>query len=168
MASLFSSFQRWVSRWLNAGMGSLGVSSPGIGSPGMGSLGMGRAVVGLCLVLCLVLSGCSGGNTAMTGNYVEDTVAVANSLLSTISLAASDPGRSEAETEARSLIMDYMARYRPRQAVNGLGSFTTMQTALNSLAGHYTNYPNRPLPDALKERIGKELKKAEANVVRGA
>jgi len=163
MASLFSSFQRWVFRWLNAGMGSLG-----IGSLGIGSLAMGRAVVGLCLVLCLVLSGCSGANTAMTGNYVEDTVAVANALLSTISLAASDPGRSDSETEARSLIKDYMARYRPRQAVNGLGSFTTMQTALNSLAGHYTNYPNRPLPDALKDRIGKELKKAEANVVRGA
>jgi photosystem II Psb27 protein len=158
MASLFSSFQRWVSRWFNAGMG----------SPGKAASGMGRAVVGLCLGLCLLLSGCSGANTAMTGNYVEDTVAVANSLLSTISLAASDPGRSEAETEARSLIKDYMARYRPRQSVNGLASFTTMQTALNSLAGHYTNYPNRPVPDALRERVGKELKKAEANVVRGA
>jgi photosystem II Psb27 protein len=43
-----------------------------------------------------------------------------------------------------------------------------MQTAINSLAGHYTNYPNRPLPDALKERIAKELKKAETNATRGA
>jgi photosystem II Psb27 protein len=62
----------------------------------------------------------------------------------------------------------YVARYRPRSAINGLGSFTTMQTAVNSLAGHYTNYPNRPLPDALKERLTKELKKAEVNVTRGA
>jgi photosystem II Psb27 protein len=43
-----------------------------------------------------------------------------------------------------------------------------MQTAVNSLAGHYTNYPNRPLPDALKERLTKELKKAEVNATRGA
>ena len=43
-----------------------------------------------------------------------------------------------------------------------------MQTALNSLAGHYTNYPNRPVPEALRNRINKELKKAERNVVRGA
>jgi photosystem II Psb27 protein len=49
-----------------------------------------------------------------------------------------------------------------------LASFTTMQTALNSLAGHYTNYPNRPVPEALRDRLTKELKKAEANVVRGA
>jgi photosystem II Psb27 protein len=43
-----------------------------------------------------------------------------------------------------------------------------MQTALNSLAGHYTNYPNRPVPDALRDRVAKELKKAETGVVRGA
>ena len=60
-----------------------------------------------------------------------------------------------------------MARYRPRRDVNGLGSFTTMQTALNSLAGHYTNYANRPLPDALRSRLEKELKRAETSVVRG-
>jgi photosystem II Psb27 protein len=95
-------------------------------------------------------------------------VAVADSLLSTIALGADDPARAEAEIEARSLSNGYVARYRPRSSVNGLGSFTTMQTAINSMAGHYTNYPNRPLPEALKERIAKELKKAETNATRGA
>ena len=61
-----------------------------------------------------------------------------------------------------------MARYRPRSQVNGLSSFTTMQTALNSLAGHYANYPNRPLPDALRDRLSKELQKAETGAARGA
>ncbi|MDA0728026.1 MAG: photosystem II protein Psb27, partial [Cyanobacteria bacterium] len=89
-------------------------------------------------------------------------------LMATIAIAADDPGRSEAETSARALINDYMARYRPQAKFNGLASFTTMQTALNSLAGHYANYPNRPVPDALKERLNKELKKAETGVVRGA
>ena len=95
-------------------------------------------------------------------------MAVADSLLSTIALGADDPARAEAEIEARSLSNGYVARYRPRSSVNGLGSFTTMQTAINSMAGHYTNYPNRPLPEALKERIAKELKKAETNATRGA
>lgn len=93
---------------------------------------------------------------------------MADSLLSTIALGADDPARAEAEIEARSLSNGYVARYRPRSSVNGLGSFTTMQTAINSMAGHYTNYPNRPLPEALKERIAKELKKAETNATRGA
>lgn len=127
-----------------------------------------RLAIALVLCLSLALTACSSASGGLTGNYVDDTVAVADSLLATINLAADDPGRSESETQARSLINGYMARYRPRSAVNGLGSFTTMQTALNSLAGHYTNYPNRPVPDALKERLTKELKKAETTVVRGA
>jgi len=126
------------------------------------------AVLAVCLCLSLMLTACSGSGGPLTGNYVEDTMAVADTLLATMALPSDDPGRSEAETEARSLINDYMARYRPRPQVNGLASFTTMQTALNSLAGHYANYPNRPVPDALRERVSKELKKAETGVVRGA
>jgi photosystem II Psb27 protein len=127
-----------------------------------------RVLIALCLGCVLLLSACGTSANGLTGNYVEDTVAVADSLLSTISLASDDPGRPEAETQARALMSDYMARYRPRSAVNGLSSFTTMQTALNSLAGHYANYPNRPLGEALQSRLSKELKKAETSVVRGA
>ncbi|TVS02932.1 MAG: photosystem II protein Psb27 [Cyanobium sp. PLM2.Bin73] len=137
------SLQRWRERW-------------------------GRTLAALALVGCLLLGACSASSSSLSGNYVDDTVAVADSLIATITLAADDPGRSEAETEARSLINDYMARYRPRAAVNGLASFTTMQTAVNSLAGHYANYPNRPLPEALRERLTKELQKAERSVTRGA
>ena len=126
------------------------------------------AVVAVCLCLSLLLTACSGNSGPLTGNYVEDTVAVADTLLATISLPADDPGRSDAETQARALINNYMSRYRPQPKVNGLASFTTMQTALNSLAGHYANYPNRPVPDALKDRLSTELKKAETGVVRGA
>lgn len=120
----------------------------------------------LSLWLGLSLSACSS-SSLLSGNYVNDTVKVAQVLESAIALAADDPGRSEAETQVRALINDYTARYRPRDGVNGLASFTTMQTALNSLAGHYANYPNRPLPEALRSRIDKELRQAEAGVVRG-
>ncbi|MFM2079968.1 MAG: photosystem protein Psb27 [Cyanobacteriota bacterium] len=126
------------------------------------------AVVAVCLCVSLLLTACSGSTGPLTGNYVEDTVTTADSLLSTIALSADDPGRAEAETQARTLINDYMARYRPKSQVNGLASFTTMQTALNSLAGHYANYPNRPVPDALRDRLTKELRKAETGVTRGA
>jgi len=124
------------------------------------------AVVAICLSLSLLLTACSGSSGPISGNYVEDTIATADSLLATIALSSDD--RAEAETQARTLINDYMARYRPQRQVNGLASFTTMQTALNSLAGHYANYPNRPVPDALRERVSKELKKAETGVSRGA
>ena len=104
----------------------------------------------VCLGLCLMLSACSGaGASTLSGDYVEDTVAVVHTLQSTIALEQSAEGRAEAEAAATALIDDYMSRYRPRPQVNGLSSFTTMQTALNSLAGHYKTYANRPLPDAL-------------------
>ena len=125
-------------------------------------------MVAVCLCLSLLLTACSGSGGPLTGNYVEDTVTTADSLLATIGLAADDPGRSEAETQARALINDYMSRYRPQQQVNGLASFTTMQTAVNSLAGHYANYPNRPVPEALRDRVSKELRKAETGATRGA
>ena len=88
----------------------------------------------VCLGLCLMLSACSGaGASTLSGDYVEDTVAVVHTLQSTIALEQSAEGRAEAEAAATALIDDYMSRYRPRPQVNGLSSFTTMQTALNSL-----------------------------------
>jgi len=129
---------------------------------------LGRSLLAICLGLSLLLSACSDSTTGLSGNYVDDTVAVADTLLGTIALSADDPARGEAENQAKALMNDYVARYRPRSAVNGLSSFTTMQTALNSLAGHYANYPNRPLNQELQSRLTKELKKAENNAVRGA
>lgn len=124
-------------------------------------------VLSLALIVCLGLSACSG-NGLLSGNYVEDTATVTQSLLNTIALPADDPGAPEAISQSRALINDYMARYRPRASVNGLSSFTTMQTALNSLASHYTAYSNRPLPDLLRNRVRKELEQAAASASKGA
>ena len=127
-----------------------------------------RALAALGLCLCLALGACASAPGGLSGNYVDDTVQVAQSLLTTIAIPQDDPGHPAAEGEARQLISAYMARYRSRRDVSGLNSFTTMQTALNSLAGHYANYANRPLPDALRTRLEKELKRAASGVTRGA
>ena len=123
--------------------------------------------ISLLLTACSAVGGASS-DTRLSGNYVDDTVQVTKLLQTTIAIPQEAEGRTEAEMEARSLINDYMSRYRPRREVNGLASFTTMQTALNSLAGHYATYTNRPLPDALQQRISKELAKAERSAVRGS
>jgi photosystem II Psb27 protein len=129
---------------------------------------LARAAMAACLCLSLLLGGCGTDSYGLTGDYVSDTVAVADALIATVTISSDDPDRSTAESRARGLINDYMARYRPQRAVNGLGSFTTMQTALNSIAGHSANYPNRPVPDALRDRVSKELKKASSSATRGA
>jgi hypothetical protein len=39
---------------------------------------------------------------------------------------------------------------------------------LNSLASHYATTTKRPLPDALRSRVRKELEQAATNATRGA
>ena len=126
-----------------------------------------NVTLALCLGLALLVTACGNESSTLTGDYVQDTVAVAHSIHDTLALPQDAANRQEAEGEARDLITEYVSRYRARPKVNGLSSFTTMQTALNSLAGHYNNYTNRPVPDALRARIDKELGKAEKAAVRG-
>ena len=103
---------------------------------------------------------------SMSGDFVKDTVSVADSLKETIGMSDDNENLSEAKEEALGLITAYISRYRNRPQVNSSSSFTTMQTALNAMAGHYKTFSNRPLPEKLKERLNKELTRAEKIVVK--
>ena len=102
----------------------------------------------------------------MTGDYTKDTVSVVKTLKGVIETPKDAPNKEEVREEALSVITDYISRYRNRGMVNTTQSFTTMQTALNAMAGHYKNFATRPLPDNLKERLNKELSIAEKMVLR--
>ncbi len=121
------------------------------------------------LVAVIGLSGCSTGTSGqLTGSYQEDTLMLVNSLRTAIELPNDDPSKAEAQADAKLLINDFASRYRRDPKVENLSSFTTMRTALNAIAGHYSSYPNRPLPDKLKTRVEQELKQVEAALRRGA
>jgi len=126
---------------------------------------MVRAALAICLGFYLIFfqftSAVNAARTFMTGDFAKDTIAVSSILKETITLPKEDIGLSEAEEEAVFLISDYISRYRNRSQVNTSTTFTTMQTALNALAGHYKTFANRPVPENLKERLNKELSKAE-------
>lgn len=120
------------------------------------------------LVAVIGLTGCSAGTSGMmTGDYRQDTLMLIDSLRTSIELPQDDPTKPEAQAAAKMLINDFASRYRRDPAVENLNSFTTMRTALNAIAGHYTSYPNRPLPEKLKVRINKELQQVEAALNRG-
>lgn len=126
----------------------------------------------LALLLAVVLSISITGpalafGSSMTGNYGDDTRAVITGLREAIVLPKDAPEKAAAQAKARGLINDFVARYRRDSKAGGLASYTTMQTALNSLAGHYSAYPNRPIPDKLKDRLEREFKQAEAALNRG-
>ena len=108
----------------------------------------------------------AAGRTSMSGDYVKDTINVVNTLKQEVILAETDQEQTMSDEEKVFLVTDYISRYRNRSQINKTVSFTTMQTALNGLAGHYKTFPNRPVPNSLKNRLDQELSKAEDLVLK--
>ena len=124
-------------------------------------------IVALSLVIVIGLMGCGSSPAGLTGNYSQDTATVLNNLKTAIELTKESPDQKEVVTLARQQISDYVSRYRRNDKTGGLRSFTTMQTALNALAGYYSSYGIRPLPDKLKKRLREEFKQVEIALKRG-
>lgn len=127
-------------------------------------------LIALVLIASIGLTGCNSAGVSgqLTGEYRQDTLTLIDSLRTAINLPDDDPSKPEAEAEARELINDFASRYRRDSSVANLSSFTTIRTALNALAGHYSSYPNRPVPDKLKKRLEQEFSRVEAALRREA
>lgn len=127
-------------------------------------------LLALVLVVVVSLMGCSSSSsvTGLTGNYREDTAALLQSMRAAIELPQDAPEKTAVQEEARQKINDFASRYRRDSSVMTLSSFTTMRTALNSLAGHYSSYPNRPLPQKLKTRLEQEFRQVEGALNRNS
>ncbi len=125
----------------------------------------------LMLVAVIGLTGCSAvgpTNGSLTGNYTDDTVALIDSLRDSIAIPKDTPNKVELQNQAKQRMNDFAARYRRDSSISNLSSFATMRTALNALAGHYSAYPSRPVPQKLQDRLEQEFKQVEAALSRGA
>ncbi len=124
----------------------------------------------LALAMIIGFTGASAANAStsvgVTGNYRDDTLALISSLRTALELPDGTAEKSAAQSDARLLINDFASRYRRDGGLIKLSSFTTMRTALNSLAGHYSSYPNRPVPEKLKTRLEQEFKQVESALKR--
>lgn len=125
-------------------------------------------LIALVLVVMVGLMGCSSSSAGLSGDYRQDTLALLQSLRTAIELPEDSPDKTAAQVQARQNINEFASRYRRDDSLAKLSSFTTMRTVLNSLAGHYSSYPNRPLPQKLKDRLGQELTQVENALKRGA
>ena len=122
--------------------------------------------IALIISFFLTISPAYAAPSNMSGDYAKDTISVVKALKGAIEIPKDASNKDEVREDSLSLITDYISRYRNRGLVNKTQSFTTMQTALNAMAGHYKNFASRPLPEKLKERLNKELSLAEKMVLR--
>jgi photosystem II Psb27 protein len=134
---------------------------------------MKRYLSRLFALVCVVLMGLTSvpslaAADSLTGNYKEDALTVIQTLKTAIDVPTDAPNKTEIRAAAKQQINDFASRYRRNSTVLKLNSFTTMRTALNSLAGHYSSYPNRPVPTKLKTRLLDEFKQVEVALNRGA
>ncbi|NJL61686.1 MAG: photosystem II protein Psb27 [Methylacidiphilales bacterium] len=127
-------------------------------------------LLAMVLVVVIGLMGFpySANADTLTGNYSQDTLTVVNILKDALEIPDDAPNRGASQTEARQKINEFAARYQRNNSVSSLSSFTTMRTVLNSLAGHYSSYPNRPVPQKLKNRLQEEFVQIESALRRGA
>ena len=124
-------------------------------------------LLALVLVVAISLMGCTSNPSGLSGNYREDTLAVLENLRTAIDLPDDASNKKEVVTLARRQISDYASRYRRNSKTSGLRSFTTMQTALNAIAGYYSSYGNRPVPEKLRKRLDQEFRQVEISLKRG-
>jgi photosystem II Psb27 protein len=134
---------------------------------------MKRLLSRLLAVVLVVLIGVSAVPAmaqadSLTGRYAEDVQLVIDTLMTAIDVTVDNPDRSQINAAARLKINDFSARYRRNEKVSRLSSFTTMRTALNSLAAHYSAYPNRLVPDKMKVRLLDEFKRSKIALNRGS
>ena len=124
-------------------------------------------LLALVLVVAISLMGCTSNPSGLSGNYREDTLVVLENIRSAIDLPDDASNKKEVVTLVRRQISDYASRYRRNSKTSGLRSFTTMQTALNAIAGYYSSYGNRPLTEKLKKRLSQEFRQVEISLKRG-
>ncbi|NJL02883.1 MAG: photosystem II protein Psb27 [Spirulinaceae cyanobacterium RM2_2_10] len=124
-------------------------------------------LVALVLVAAIALTGCAAGTATLSGDYRQDTLTVIADLTEVMSLPTDAENKSELEAHARQEMNDYAALYRRDNRVAGLRSFTTMQTAINGLAGFYGSYGSRPVPEKLKKRLAQEFQDVQLSLKRG-
>lgn len=103
----------------------------------------------------------------LTGNYVADTTDTIKTLREAINLPDNAENRAAVKTSARYKINAYISRYRADRDKSGLYSYTTMSTALNTLAGYYNGSSKRALPVKVRDRLLQEFDRSESALAQG-
>jgi photosystem II Psb27 protein len=105
-------------------------------------------------------------NAGLTGKYSSDTQIVINTLRTALSTTDGAENRAQVQDNARYAMSAYISRYRSDSEAN-LYSYTTMRTAINTLAGYLNGTTRRVMPQKSKDRVLLELDRAETALAQG-
>lgn len=106
-------------------------------------------------------------NAGLTGNYIADTTDTIKTMRDAVNLPEDAENRAAVKTSARYKINAYISRYRADHDKGGLYSYTTMSTALNTLAGYYNGTTKRAIPTKVRDRLLMEFERAEMALAQG-
>ncbi|EME28982.1 Photosystem II lipoprotein Psb27 [Galdieria sulphuraria] len=107
-------------------------------------------------------------NFKLTGQYEQDVRNMVESLRMACDLQRDTPEHDSTVQRIRKQMSDFVSFYRRNPNVAGSPSFSTIYTAINTVAGHYTTFGTEyPIPEKRKARLEQQFKDIERAVSRG-
>eukprot|EP00617_Octactis_speculum_P019212 CAMPEP_0185771514 /NCGR_PEP_ID=MMETSP1174-20130828/64346_1 /TAXON_ID=35687 /ORGANISM="Dictyocha speculum, Strain CCMP1381" /LENGTH=207 /DNA_ID=CAMNT_0028457397 /DNA_START=53 /DNA_END=676 /DNA_ORIENTATION=- len=98
-------------------------------------------------------------------NYYDDATTVVKHMQYATQM---DKGTANMDTINKNMkkeMIDFVSFYRRFSNVSGKQSFSTLYTAINVLAGHYTSYGTKfPVPEKRRKRLYQEYAEIEKNI----
>mmetsp|Transcript_19432 Transcript_19432/g.59860 ORF Transcript_19432/g.59860 Transcript_19432/m.59860 type:complete len:176 (+) Transcript_19432:79-606(+) len=101
----------------------------------------------------------------ITSDYYTDAAKVVGHMRLATSLDKGAPNMEKIALNTKKEMIDFVSFYRRFTNVSGKQSFSTLYTAINVLAGHYTSYgPKFPVPEKRRKRLYQEYAEIEKNI----
>eukprot|EP00541_Cyclophora_tenuis_P012604 CAMPEP_0116546664 /NCGR_PEP_ID=MMETSP0397-20121206/3348_1 /TAXON_ID=216820 /ORGANISM="Cyclophora tenuis, Strain ECT3854" /LENGTH=179 /DNA_ID=CAMNT_0004071111 /DNA_START=73 /DNA_END=612 /DNA_ORIENTATION=- len=104
----------------------------------------------------------------LTFSYADDAAKVRAHMMVATALAKGSDRMEDFGKNMKKEMTDFVSYYRRFPKVAGKPSFSTLYTAINVLAGHYTSYGYKyPLPEKRRKRLYQEYAEIAKSLKRG-
>jgi len=104
----------------------------------------------------------------LTFKYEQDAAQVREHMIIATGLAKGADNMEQFGKNMKKEMVDFVSYYRRFPKVAGKPSFSTLYTAINVLAGHYTSYGFKyPLPEKRRKRLYQEYSEIDKSLKRG-
>lgn len=98
-------------------------------------------------------------------NYYDDATTVVKHMQYATQMDKGTPNMDAINKNMKKEMIDFVSFYRRFSNVAGKQSFSTLYTAINVLAGHYTSYGTKfPVPEKRRKRLYQEYAEIEKNI----